>query len=385
MTNDECVVVVRSIVIPLQGRTAMTHRYLFSVVFFTVAATIVLASPQAPPAAEDGKQSDFPKSATATSEEARAGSPDATKYELRYKLATGDVLRFEASHRASIRSTIDKTTQEAQTRTDSVKLWKVTDVLPNGDIEVMNVIESLHMKNQLPDHDPTEYDSQRDKAPPPGYEDAARAIGVPLSVVRMTPAGKVVRRDVKVRQQSVEDDTQLAVRLPDKPVAIGDSWDEPFEPKVMLEKGGTKLIQTRRHHALKAVEDGIATIEVTYQVLSPIDAHIECQLVQRLMEGEVKFDIADGRVLSQQMEIDKRILGFAGPTSSMHYVMRMEEKLTESKPNVAAQEVKTSTPKTSAPNPAPPKATTNADPLRANRSDRSSSRPRTTRGTKNRR
>ena len=27
------------------------------------------------------------------------------------------------------------------------------------------------------------------------------------------------------------------------------------------------------------------------------------------------------------MEIDKRILGFAGPTSSMHYIMRMEEKL----------------------------------------------------------
>jgi hypothetical protein len=27
------------------------------------------------------------------------------------------------------------------------------------------------------------------------------------------------------------------------------------------------------------------------------------------------------------MDIDKRILGFAGPTSSMHYVVRMEEKL----------------------------------------------------------
>ena len=84
--------------------------------------------------------------------------PDATTYDLRYKLATGDVLRYDAMHRASIRSTIDQTTQAAQTKTDSVKLWKITDVLPNGDIEVMNVVERVHMVNQLPDHDPTEYD-----------------------------------------------------------------------------------------------------------------------------------------------------------------------------------------------------------------------------------
>jgi hypothetical protein len=293
---------------------------------------------------EDVKQSTSPKSAASPVGAISPASRNPATYDLRYRLAAGDVLRYEASHRASIRSTIDKTTQEAQTRTDSVKLWKVTDVLPNGDIEVMNVVESVHMKNQLPDHTPTEYNSEHDKTPPPGYDDAARAIGVPLSVVRLSPAGKVVHRQVKIRQQSAEDDSQLAVRLPDKPVAIGESWDEAFEPKVTLEKGGTKVIQTRRHHTLSAVEDGIATIEVKYQVLSPIDAHVECQLVQRLMEGEVKFDIAAGRVVSQQMEIDKRILGFAGPTSSMHYVMRMEEKLTESKPKVVAQESKASAP-----------------------------------------
>jgi hypothetical protein len=89
------------------------------------------------------------------------------------------------------------------------------------------------------------------------------------------------------------------------------------------------LIHTRRHFKLTAVADDIATINVDYQVLSPVDAHIESQLVQRLMDGEVRFDIGSGRVVSQTMEIDKRILGFAGPTSSMHYIVRMEEKLLE--------------------------------------------------------
>ncbi len=222
--------------------------------------------------------------------------PNANAYELRYKLATGDVVRYDVKHRASIRSTIDQTTQEAQTKTDSVKLWKITDVLPNGDIEVMNVVESVHMLNQLPDRDPTEYDSRQDKTPPPGFEDAARAVGVPLSVVRMTPAGEVLRRDVKVRQQNVEEDGPIVLRLPDKPVTIGETWDEPFDVKVSLENGSTKAVQTRRRHKLTGVKSGIATIEVTYQVLSPIDPFIETQLVQRLMDGEVKFDIEAGRV-----------------------------------------------------------------------------------------
>jgi hypothetical protein len=126
---------------------------------------------------------------------------DATKYELCYKLNRGDVLRYEVTHRASIRSTIDETTQAAQSRTDSVKAWKITDVLPEGDIEFTNVVEKVRMVNQLPDKDAIEYDSTRDKTPPQGFETAAKAVGVPLSVMRITPRGKVVRRDLKIRNQ----------------------------------------------------------------------------------------------------------------------------------------------------------------------------------------
>ncbi len=253
------------------------------------------------------------------------------------------MLRYDVTHRASIRSTIDKTTQAAQTKTDSVKVWKVTDVLPEGDIEFMNVVERVHMVNQLPDHKATEYDSTRDKVAPPGFEDAAKAVGVPLSTMRMTPSGKIVRHQMKVHGQKTDDDAPIVLRLPEKPIAIGDTWDEPFDVQVKLQKGGNKTIQTRRHHKLADVKDGIATIEVTYQVLSPIDAPIEVQIVQRLMSGEVHFDIAKGRIVGQQMDVDKRILGFAGPTSSVQYVMKMEEKLLKEELKTAAKKKTTTT------------------------------------------
>lgn len=260
-----------------------------------------------------------------------APAADAPKVDLQYKLTTGTVLRYAIDHRASIRSTIDETTQEAQTKTESVKAWKVTDVLPSGEIEFMSVVESVHMLNHLPDRAPSEYNSLKDKIPPPGYEDTARAIGVPLSVIRMTPRGKITSRNVKLQQPNADKDAQIVMRLPEQPVAVGDTWDEPFDVTVNIDSGGTKSIQTRRHYELLSVANGIATIEVTYQVLSPIDAKIESQLVQKLMKGTVRFDVEKGRIASQLFEVDKRVLGFAGPTSSMHYVMRMEEKFTDAK------------------------------------------------------
>lgn len=274
-------------------------------------------------------------SATAADEGDAAG--DQPTYDLCYKLATGDVLRYEAQHRASVRSTIDDSTQVAQTRTDSAKLWKVVDVLPSGEIEVMHVVDWVKMVNELPDRAPAEYDSREDKAPPPGYEDAARAVGVPLSIVRMTPHGEVLRRQIKHPSAAAEPDGPVVIRLPDEPVAIGATWDEPCDVTVQLKGDGTKSIQTRRHFKLADVQHGIATIEATYQVLSPIDAHIESQLVQRLMKGTVRLDIDAGRVVSQEMEIDKRVLGFAGPTSSMHYVMRLTEKLVDEPAEVASK------------------------------------------------
>lgn len=267
-------------------------------------------------------------------------SPDGPKYDLRYKLAIGDIVRYEVTHRASIQSTIEQDTQAAQTKTDSIKGWKVTDVLPNGEIEFMNVVEQVTMVNQLPDRDPVEYNSERDKTPPPGFEDAAKAVGVPLSVIRMTPQGKITRRDVRLRQLKVDEDAPVVVRLPDQPVPVGGTWDEPFEVKVELPEVGPKTIKTQRHHKLADVTGDIATIEVAYQVLSPIDPAQEAQLVERMMTGKVQFNLKTGRVVGQQMDIDKRILGFAGPASRLQYVMKMEEKLLDPPQKVAAQPAK---------------------------------------------
>lgn len=252
---------------------------------------------------------------------------DNEKITLTYKLKAGETLRYTIDHRASVRSTIEGTTQKAITRSESVKAWKVQDVMPDGEMEFTHIVEQVRMVNRLPDRAEMVYDSEEDKTPPPGFEDAAAAVGTVLSVIRMSPRGEVIERDVKHHQPAADTEAPVTLLLPEKPVAVGDTWNEPRSVPVQTADGAKREIQTRRHYELIKVSAGVATIEVSYQVLSPIDPAIEAQLVQRLMKGTVKFDIAAGRVLSQEMEVDQRVLGFAGPTSSMHYLMQMDERL----------------------------------------------------------
>ena len=86
----------------------------------------------------------------------------------------------------------------------------------------------------------------------------------------------------------------------------------------------------------------MATIKVDSQILTPInDPAIEAQLIQRLSDGYVKFDIERGRVVSQQLDLDKHVIGFSGASSSMHYVNRFTEKLLPAEQTAKAKAAKT--------------------------------------------
>jgi hypothetical protein len=238
----------------------------------------------------------------------------------------GEVLRYGVTHLANIESTIEGFKQEAETKSESIKAWKVTDVLPNGEIEFVHVVEVVRMSNRVPNRALAEYDSERDKTPPPGFEQAAKAVGVPLSMIRMTPAGEIISREEKHPQPQASEDMPITLRLPDEAIAVGGEWDETFEVPIE-EKTGIKKVRTRRVCTLESVQTGIATIHVEYQILTPVSPLVESQLAERMTKGTVRFDIAKGRVVSQQLDVDKRVLGFSGEKSMMHFVSRLDERL----------------------------------------------------------
>jgi hypothetical protein len=142
---------------------------------------------------------------------------------------------------------------------------------------------------------------------------------------------------VKHPQPEVTDDMPITLRLPENPVAVGEEWSESFDVDVEQQSGAKLQVRTRRLCTLESVQNGIANIAVEYQVLTPVSPLVESQLVERMSKGNVRFDIAKGRIASQMQDVDRRILGFSGKTSMMHFVSRLEERLLKPNERLASQ------------------------------------------------
>jgi hypothetical protein len=263
-----------------------------------------------------------------------AGEPE--KYTLRYKFQPGETIRWQVEHRNRVRTTVSGDTSTAEMLSVSVKRWRVDDVRPDGAATFENSVEWVDMRNKLAGRAEVRYNSRTDAKPPVGFEDAAKSVGVPLSVVTIDATGKVLHRDRDMKSRPTPPPTAnpaqgegwMTIPLPEEPVPVGHTWTLPQDIDVPLEGGGVKRVKAIQRFILEDVKTGVATILVSTEVLTPInDPAIESQLVQREAAGRVRFDIDAGRIIGQQMDIDKHVVGFCGAASSIHYVNRFSEEL----------------------------------------------------------
>ena len=266
-----------------------------------------------------------------------AVADEGQKYTLRYKFHPGETIRWEVEHRSMVRATVSRDTQITETLSASVSIWRVGNVQPDGTATFEHRVEWVDMRQKLTGRGEMHFDSRTDKNPPPGFEDAARSVGVPLSVVKMDVRGKVLKRkDRKKNPQAAAASSESAaanqnwitIPLPDEPVAIGHTWSLPQDIEVPLPSGAVKKIKAVQQFVLEDVKTGVATIRVSTDILTPItDPAVESQLVEREASGRVRFDIDAGRILGEQMDIDKHVVGFRGDASSIHYINRFSQHL----------------------------------------------------------
>jgi hypothetical protein len=249
------------------------------------------------------------------------------KYTLRYRFQPGETLRWNVEHRTAVRTTVSGQTQTAETDSRSVKAWRVRQVRPDGTAVFEHLVESVDMRQQLSGCDPVRYNSRTDKKVPVGFESAAAAVGVPLVVVTLDSRGKILERERKVNSTATQNEGAMTIPLPEKPVAVGEDWSQTCDIEVPLKTGGVKKIKAVQQFTLESVQTAVATIRVATQILTPLaDPEIEAQVVERESTGRVRFDLDAGRILSQQLDVDKHVVGFRGGASSLHYQMRFCEE-----------------------------------------------------------
>jgi hypothetical protein len=205
----------------------------------------------------------------------------------------------------------------------------VTDVDAQGRATFEYSIEHLNMRGKIGDQAEVGYDSAKDKVVPTVYKGVAQTVGIPLSVIVLDPKGKVLKREQKLANAPAHvSGSEVTIPLPSEPVAVGDVWDESFEIPTKLESGGTRKVKARHRFKLNSVADGVARIAAETQILDPaLPPQIEVQLIQRLTNGEILFDVARGRVTSQKMAVDDSVVNFHGSGSLMKYKMEFSETL----------------------------------------------------------
>src|SRR5207244_691517 len=130
---------------------------------------------------------------------------------------------------------IQGTTQTAETRTTSVKLWRILKVDPDS-VTFEHSVESIDMWQHMKGRQEVRYNSRTDKTAPPGYEDVAKAVGVTLTTATIDARGKVLKRaDSRVSPDS--NSTPLAIQLPAEPAPVGHVWTTPAEVEVKQKSG----------------------------------------------------------------------------------------------------------------------------------------------------
>ncbi|MEX0689520.1 MAG: hypothetical protein WD072_12760 [Pirellulales bacterium] len=246
---------------------------------------------------------------------------------LRYVFRRGDTVASRVEHRALTETTMNGVTESVETMTDSTRTWRVVHVDAAGAATLEQSVNDVTMTSRSSDRGEIRWASSGDAEPPPGYEAVPASLGVPLVRLTVSPAGLVLeRRELRPCPAAASGDLVI-VPLPEEPVPVGHIWTVPDEVIVEVPNGPRKAVRTRLRYRLEAVHDGLATIAVDTTVLTPLDdPRLEARLLERIWDGTIRFDIEAGRITSRRTAIDRRVVGFGGPQSSVRYKASLDER-----------------------------------------------------------
>ncbi|MCO8122119.1 hypothetical protein NHH03_10250 [Stieleria sp. TO1_6] len=256
-----------------------------------------------------------------------ARSEEGQTYLLRYSLQNGQRLNYEVTHVAKTKTRIRGDEEISQVHTVSKRHWDVA-AASDDSMTFDHVVDAVEMTQQQGEKDEIRWSSESGDEAPREFSKVAERIGRKLSTVSINARGQETDRENNGGTNASLGMGSLTLALPEEPIAIGASWAVPREIKTRTEDGLVKPIKIRELYTLEKVKAGVATISIQSEPLTPIDAaSVRAQVVQQLSNGEIKFDLDAGHMISKELQWDETVVGFQGPNSLMEYRARMNEEL----------------------------------------------------------
>jgi hypothetical protein len=264
-----------------------------------------------------------------------AAVADDTKHLLRYRFTPGETAYFVSRNETVRKFTLNARDMQSVDSVDTLKHYKVLEVTPEGEAQLELMIDRAKMSVD----DGTSkfgYDSTKDKNPPAAFLAVHGTVGRPWLRMTVNSRGETTNHQIpggmKVPESGDYISRVLPV-LPEQPVKIGESWKEPFTVDVNVDQLQTEdalplkmTMRLQRVYKLESVENGIATLALRTEVLTPKRTpKQDVELIQRRFSGSITIDIANGRLLTRDLAIDGAVVGYDGPMSAMSVTMTQKD------------------------------------------------------------
>jgi len=258
---------------------------------------------------------------------ARADDAAAQKHSLRYLFAPDAALHYTVGNESTIDVQVGAESEKVSHASESGRVLRTVSVNADGSTVLEVLIEYVSLSAGG-----INWDSRSGEPPPAQFQGIDKTIGTPLMTITVAPSGAVIaaQSNGKAADKAQLDATQfdLFPLLPANPVAVGESWTEPFKVDVITAAKLPKTVSLQRTYLLRSIDNGVAEIDIKTAVLTPVqDPLEEGQLIQRTPSGTLRMSIAQGRMLERIMKLDNKVVGFQGAQSALHVLGVRQESL----------------------------------------------------------
>ena len=249
-----------------------------------------------------------------------------------FRWRTGQTLTYKVSQTTAADETIGEKVQSTTTQLDLVKRWQVTGVDANGVATPQMMLASLRMETKTPSGEKLLFDSAKPAESTEALrEDMGKYVGPPLTIVRLDARGQLVEvKESKFGPESrLESDLPFKLVLPAEALSIGKSWERHYAIKLEPPHGTGESFEATQRYAPTGAAAGVVTIGFTTSVKNPPEAAADqLPLLPLMPDGEIQFDVANGRLKGVKYQIRKELTEHRGEGSKYLFKTTYAEELT---------------------------------------------------------
>ncbi len=251
-----------------------------------------------------------------------AASVVAAQAPARLRWQPGQVLVYKVEHVTQMTDATSDARIESKTRLGLTKRWQVLDVDRDGTATLQLALQSLVWEMTKPDGEVLRFDSAApDKSTPQMRESLGRYLNGPLAVLRVDALGRVVQvKESRYGPASrFEVEMPFAAVLPAEGLAAGGAWERAYNITLEPPQGTGEKYAAVQRYSCKSVTGNAGTVAVTTELKAPPEAAADrVPLLDKLTEGEVVFDLGNGRMHRAVLRVDKELKEYMGAGSNYH-------------------------------------------------------------------